>query len=235
MLDRLTELFEFGFLTHTRLLRSSGAEWVTAVIVAVVTYLLLSVVAVALAVQNILGDLFASLSIALDKPFVIGDFIIVDAYLGTIEKVGLKTTRIRSLGGEQLIFSNSDLLSSRIRNLGRMKERRVALPLRVTFDASVEQIEEIPQMIRQIVEAIDQTRFDRSHLKEIGDSGYVFETIYWVLDPSYDVFMDVQQTLLLRLVRGLEEREITVAYPTRTVWLGADWQEVDAEQQPSAA
>jgi len=176
-------------------------------------------VAVALAVQNILGDLFASLSIVLDKPFVIGDFIIVDAYLGTVEKIGLKTTRVRSLGGEQLIFSNADLLSSRVRNYKRMAERRVLFSVGVTYQTSAAHLEELPVLIREIVEGIDQTRFDRSHFKEFGDSAYIFETVYWILAPDYNLFMDIQQVVNLGIVRAFEERGIVVTYPTRTLWV----------------
>ena len=121
-------------------------------------------IAVALAVQNILSDLFASLSIVLDKPFVIGDFVIVDSYLGVVEHVGLKTTRIRSLSGEQLVFSNDDILKSRLRNYGRMYERRVPFSIGVTYQTPREKLEKIPGLIRGIIEAQDQTRFDRSHL-----------------------------------------------------------------------
>ena len=125
-------------------------------------------IAIALAVQNILGDVFASFSIVLDKPFVIGDFIIVGDHLGTVEHVGLKTTRIRSLSGEQLVFSNVDLLRSRIRNFKRMYERRVVFSIGVVYQTPVEKVESIPGMIKAIVEDQNQVRFDRAHFKEYG-------------------------------------------------------------------
>lgn len=174
-------------------------------------------VAVALAVQSVLGDLFASLSIVLDKPFVNGDFIIVGEMLGTVERIGLKTTRVRSLSGEQLVFSNSDLLSSRIRNYKRMVERRVAFSVGVTYQTTYEQVQAIPKMIREIVEGLENTRFDRSHFKEFGDSALVFETVYYVLGPDYNLFMDVQQQINLSIMKGFEEQGIEIAYPTRTL------------------
>jgi small-conductance mechanosensitive channel len=176
-------------------------------------------IAVALAVQNILGDLFASLSIALDKPFVIGDFVIVGDFMGTIERVGLKTTRIRSLSGEQLVFSNSDLLASRIRNYKRMQERRVAFSVGVTYQTSPDTLEAIPGMIRELIENQPTTRFDRAHFKAFGDSAYLFEIVYYVLDPDYNRFMDTQQAINLGICRRFAEHGIEFAYPTRTVHL----------------
>lgn len=176
-------------------------------------------IAIALAVQNILGDLFASLSIAIDKPFVIGDFIVVDDLMGSVEHVGLKTTRIRSLGGEQIIFSNNDLLKSRIRNYKRMQERRALFAIGVTYDTPAEQLEHIPALIRHAVEAQNDARFDRAHFKSFGPSSLDFEAVYYVLKPDYNVFMDVQQAINLQLVRGFAEHGIDFAYPTQTLYL----------------
>jgi small-conductance mechanosensitive channel len=179
-------------------------------------------IAIALAVQNILGDLFASLSILFDKPFVVGDFIIVDDMLGTVEKVGLKTTRVRSLFGEQLVFSNNDLLASRIKNFKRMEERRVVFSLGVTYQTKSSQLESIPGIIKETIEDQDRVRFDRSHFKGYGDSALLFETVYWVTDPDYNLYMDIQQKINLALFRSFEEREIDFAYPTQTVHLSKD-------------
>jgi small-conductance mechanosensitive channel len=176
-------------------------------------------IAVALAVQNILGDLFASLSIVLDKPFVISDFIIVGEQAGTVEHIGLKTTRVRSLSGEQLVFSNSDLLGSRIRNFKRMYERRILFTIGVTYETDYAQIEAIPGIIREIVEAQQPVRFDRSHFKAYGDSSLDFETVYYVLVPEYSAYMDVQQAINLALFRRFESEGIEFAYPTRRVVL----------------
>lgn len=176
-------------------------------------------IAVALAMQNILGDLFASLSIAIDKPFVIGDFIILGEEMGTVEHVGLKTTRIRSLGGEQIILSNNDLLQSRIRNYKRMQERRIVFAVGVTYDTSADKLEMIPKLIEQAVSAQDQTRFDRSHFKGLGAFSLDFETVFYVLKPDYGVYMDVQQAINLQLVRSFAEQGIEFAFPTQTLHL----------------
>lgn len=176
-------------------------------------------VAVALAVQNILGDLFASLSIVLDKPFVVGDFLIVGDLMGSVEHVGIKTTRIRSLSGEQLVFSNNDLLSSRIRNFGRMRERRVVFKLGVTYQTPRDRLAEIPGLIRQAVEAADNTRFDRSHFSEYGNFSLNFETVYYVLSSDYNEYMDVQQAIYLRVHEAFERAGVEFAYPTQTLFL----------------
>jgi small-conductance mechanosensitive channel len=176
-------------------------------------------IAVALAVQNILGDLFASLSIVIDKPFVVGDFIIVDNYMGTIEHVGLKTTRMRSLGGEQIIVSNSDLLNTRIRNYKRMYERRVVFKFGVLYQTPVEQVERIPPLVRRIVEAQQNVRFDRAHFFAFGDSSLDFEVVFWVSSPDYNVYMDIQQAVNLALMRELAAMNVQFAYPTRSLFI----------------
>ncbi|MGD9899969.1 MAG: mechanosensitive ion channel family protein [Calditrichaceae bacterium] len=176
-------------------------------------------IAVALAVQNVLGDLFASLSIILDKPFVLGDFIIIDSYMGTIEHIGLKTTRIRSLSGEQLVFSNSDLLNSRIRNYKRMSERRVVFSLGVIYQTSANQLKAIPEMIKDIITKQNLARFDRAHFKDFGDSSLNFEIVYWMESPDYNVYMDTQQGINLEIIRKFDENKIEFAYPTQTLFM----------------
>lgn len=176
-------------------------------------------IAVALAMQTILGDLFASLSIVLDKPFVVGDFLIIGDLLGTVEYVGLKTTRLRSLSGEQLVFSNSDLLNSRIRNYGRMYERRVVFKIGVTYQTSHENLIKIPTIIRQAIEQQDKTRFDRSHFMAYGDFSLNFESVYYVLGPDYNEYMDIQQAINLTIHEQFEQDGIEFAYPTQTVFL----------------
>lgn len=179
----------------------------------------ISGIAVALAVQNFLGDVFSAFSIALDKPFVIGDFIIVDDLLGTVEHIGLKTTRVRSLSGEQLIFANSDLLRSRIRNFKRMSERRVAFTFGVTYETRPELLAAIPVMVRRIVDAQSPVRFARAHFKTYGDFALIFEVVYFVQSPDYNVYMDVQQAINLDLYRQFQQAQIEFAYPTRTVYV----------------
>ncbi|HPK54642.1 MAG TPA: mechanosensitive ion channel family protein, partial [Smithellaceae bacterium] len=174
-------------------------------------------IAVALAVQNILGDLLASLSIVLDKPFVIGDSIVVDSFSGTVEHIGLKTTRIRSISGEQLVFSNNDLLKSRIQNYKRMQERRVVFGFGVTYQTPLEKLPLINRIIREIIAAQPNSRFERVHFKEYGDSALNYEVVYFVMTPEYGIFMDVQETINLEIFRRFQEEGIEFAYPTRTV------------------
>jgi len=176
-------------------------------------------IAVALAVQNVLGDLFASLSIVLDKPFEAGDFIIVEDYIGTVEHVGLKTTRIRSISGEQIVISNGDLLKSRIRNFKRMEERRVVFNVGVTYQTPAAKLERISGMIREIIEAREGTRFDRAHFKSFGDSALIYEVVYFLTDPDYMVYMDTQQAINLGIFRAFEHEGIEFAYPTQTLFL----------------
>lgn len=176
-------------------------------------------IAVALALQTILGDLFASLSIVLDKPFVVGDFLIVGDLLGSVEYVGLKTTRLRSLSGEQLVFSNSDLLSSRIRNYGRMYQRRVVFNLGVTYQTPRDKLIKIPEIVRAAIEQQDKTRFDRSHFKEYGDFALVFESVYYVQGPDYNEYMDIQQAVNLQVHEQFEQQGIEFAYPTQTLFV----------------
>jgi small-conductance mechanosensitive channel len=176
-------------------------------------------IAVALAVQNILGDLFASLSITLDRPFVVGDFLIVGDFLGTVEYIGIKSTRLRSLSGEQIIMANADLLGSRVRNYGRMAERRVVFTLNVTYETPAEMLERIPSVIRQIVGAQPDTRFDRSHFASYGAHSLDFETVYYVLSADYNRHMDIQQAINLRIFREFERLRIEFAYPTQKLYL----------------
>lgn len=176
-------------------------------------------VAVALAVQNILADLFAALSIALDQPFVIGDFIVVDEYMGTVEKLGLKTTRVRSLSGEQLVFSNNDLLNSRIQNYKRMGERRIGFSFGIIYQTPAEKIRAIPDMVHKIIDQYELARFDRAHFKEFGDSALNFEVVYYTLSPDYNDYMDVQQKINLALFEKFEQEGIIFAYPTQTIFM----------------
>lgn len=179
-------------------------------------------IALALAAQNILGDLFASMSIMLDKPFVIGDFIVVDGYKGSIEQIGLKTTRIRSLSGEQIIFSNVDLLKSRIRNYKRMYERRVVFSIGVIYQTSYDKIRTIPCIIRGIIESQEQTRFERAHFNEFGNSSLNFEIVYWIKNPDYNVYMDLHQAINLEIFRRFEKEGIVFAYPTQTLYMNRE-------------
>jgi small-conductance mechanosensitive channel len=174
-------------------------------------------IAIALAVQNILGDLIASFSIVFDKPFVIGDFIIIDTYMGTVEHIGLKTTRIRSLSGEQLILSNTDLLHSRISNYKRMNKRRVQFTLGVTYETASEKLEKVPAFLQEIISCQQNTQFERAHFKAFGDFALLFEVVYWVLSPDYNVYMDIQQNINYQIMDTFRKEQIDFAYPTQTV------------------
>lgn len=176
-------------------------------------------IAIALALQNILGDLFASLSIVLDKPFVIGDFIVVDDLMGTIEHIGLKTTRIRSISGEQMIFSNNDLLKSRIRNYKRMSERRIVFGFGVVYQTSLEKLKLIDKIIKEIIKDQPRARLDRVHFKEYGDFSLNFEVVYYVTNPEFGVYMDVQEAINLEIFGRFQEEGIEFAYPTQTLFI----------------
>lgn len=172
-------------------------------------------IAVALAVQNILGDLFASLTILLDRPFVVGDFIIVGDDMGSVERIGIKTTRVRSLSGEQLIFANGDLLTSRVQNFKRMQERRILFTVGVTYETPPDRLYRLPEIISAAVLRQDQTRLDRCHFKGFGAYSLDFEVVYYVLTPEYNRYMDIQQAINFELIRVLAEEGIEFAYPTQ--------------------
>lgn len=176
-------------------------------------------VAIALASQNILGDLFASLSITFDRPFVIGDFLVVDDVMGSVEYIGVKSTRLRSLSGEQVVMSNADLLKSRVRNYGRMQERRVVFTLNVTYDTPLALLRRIPELIEEIIRAQDGTRFDRSHFSQHGAASLDFETVYYVLSADYNRYMDLQQAINLAIHERFTQLGIEFAYPTQTLYL----------------
>lgn len=174
-------------------------------------------IAIALAVQNILGDLFASMAIAVDKPFEVGDFIVVGGIAGTVQQIGVKTTRIRALSGEQVVMSNTDLLKQTINNYRYMQERRIVFKFGVPYGTGTAQAEAIPQAVRRIIEAEPQLRFDRAHLQGFGENGLTYEVVYIVLDPGYNLYMDLQQKINLALMRELEGMGVPFALPARTV------------------
>jgi len=176
-------------------------------------------VAIALAAQAVLKDLFSYFSIIFDRPFEIGDFIIVGDLLGSVEYIGIKTTRIRSLGGEQLVFSNSDLTDSRLRNYKRMQKRRVVFKLGVTYNTPLAKLKEIPGIIENIIKNTKDTIFDRAHFFEYGDFNLVIEVVYYVLSSDYNIYMDKQQEINFAIKGEFEKRGIEFAFPTQTVYL----------------
>lgn len=172
-------------------------------------------IAVALAVQNILGDVFASLTIVLDKPFQVGDAITVGDKSGTVERIGIKTTRLRATSGEELVFGNSDLLSSRVQNFKRMQERRVAFTLGLVYELPPAKLREVPAIVKQAVESASKVRFDRCHFKSFGAYSLDFECVYFVTTSDYLAFMDAQQAINLAIFERFEKEGIDFAYPTQ--------------------
>ena len=189
-------------------------------VTALVTGLGIGGVAVALAVQKILSDLFASVSIVLDKPFQVGDFIVLDGgFMGTVQDIGLKSTRVASLSGELLVLANSDLVNARLRNFKQMKERRIQFTFGLVYDTPIGEIEAVPGLVREIIEAQPKARFDRAHFKEYGDSALMFEVVYIVTEPEFNVYMDTQQAINLGMMRAFQARGVEFALPTRTVYV----------------
>jgi len=176
-------------------------------------------IAVALAAQTILGDLFSYFVIFFDRPFEVGDFIIAGDFMGSIEHIGIKTTRVRSLGGEQLVFSNTDLTNSRIRNYKRMEKRRVLFSIGVVYQTATALIKEIPGIIKQAIESTDGTAFDRAHFSSYGDFSLNFEIVYYVLSPDYNKYMNIQQEINFQIKEEFEKRGIEFAYPTQTLFM----------------
>jgi small-conductance mechanosensitive channel len=176
-------------------------------------------IAIALAAQNILGDLFASITLLLDKPFVVGDSIVLGDFQGTVEHIGVKTTRLRSVTGEQIVIGNHDLVSSRLRNFKRLVERRNLFTLGVSYTTPYEKVAAIPKIIEEIVRGTPDARFDRAHFKAFGDSALMYEVVYFVPKPDYNSYMDVQQKVNLEIHRRFAQEGIDLAFPTQVVHL----------------
>lgn len=179
-------------------------------------------IAIALAAQNILGDLFNYFVIFFDQPFEIGDFIVVDDKMGNVEYIGIKTTRLKSLSGEQIIISNTDLTNSRLHNFKRMENRRILFSLGVTYQTTPEQLKIIPELIKSTIEAQENVKFDRAHFSNFGDFSLNFEVVYYVQSREYSVFMDINQNINLKLFEAFAEKGIEFAYPTQTLFLNKE-------------
>lgn len=175
-------------------------------------------IAIALAAQTILADLFSYFAIFFDRPFEIGDFIIVDDKMGTIENVGIKTTRIRTLSGEQLICSNTYLTNSSVHNYKRMEQRRILFKIGVTYQTSTEQVKVIPGIVKEIIESRADVRLDRGHFSGFGSFSLDFEFVYYILSADYNVFMDKQQEIYFEILSRFESDRIEFAYPTQTIF-----------------
>lgn len=176
-------------------------------------------VAVAFALQNILEDLFSSFALYFDRPFQVGDYIVVGQQSGTVERIGIKTTRLKALQGEQIVISNRELTTLQIQNFKKLEERRVVIRFGVTYETSQKQRESIPQIVENVVQALEGVRFERTHLDKLADSALVYETVYYVEDPSFDIHMDRKQEFLFSLMNVFASKKIELAYPTQKIWL----------------
>jgi small-conductance mechanosensitive channel len=176
-------------------------------------------IAIALALQNILGDLFSSFAIYFDKPFAVGDYITIGEHKGTVQKIGIKTTRIKALSGEEVVIANRELTTARVQNFKKLEERRVALNFGVVYDTSPSKLREIPSIVKVIIESQPQVRFGRAHFKEFGASALTFEVIYYVTTPDYNVYMDTQQNINFAVNERFTKEKISMAYPTQTLYL----------------
>jgi len=188
-------------------------------ITTIITGLGIGGIAIALAAQTVLGDLFSYLVIFFDKPFEIGDFIIVDDKMGTVEYIGIKTTRVRTLGGEQLICSNTDLTNSRVHNYKRMEQRRVVFKFGVVYNTPAEKLKQVPLIVKNAIESQELTKFDRAHFLSFGDYSLNFEVVYYVLSADYNRYMNIQQNINLQLFQRFEQERIEFAFPTQTLLL----------------
>lgn len=182
-------------------------------------------IAIALAAQTILGDLFSYLVIFFDKPFETGDFIVIQDKMGTVEYIGIKTTRLRTLNGEQLICSNTDLTNSRVHNYKRMQERRIVFSFGVVYNTTPAKLKNIPLMIKNIIDDLDLVRYDRAHFLSFGDSSLNFEVVYYVNSPEYNLYMDKQQAINLEIMETFEREQIEFAFPTQTILVSKVYQE----------
>ncbi|MGE0789416.1 MAG: mechanosensitive ion channel family protein [Sandaracinaceae bacterium] len=179
-------------------------------------------VAAALAVQNVLGDTIAAFSLYLDRPFDIGDFVIVGDDMGTVTAVGWRSSRIAALGGQQIVLPNSDIAQSRIHNYGRMQERRVVTQLGVVYASAIDAIRRAPSLLKEAVDEVDGVRFDRAHFKGFGASSLDFEIVWFVLSPDYNVYMDKQQAILLGMLERFRANDLDFAFPSRSIYVAPE-------------
>lgn len=173
--------------------------------------------AISLALQNVFSDIFSSFSILIDKPFEEGDFIIVGEHMGTVKQIGLKTTRIQALQGEEIVISNNELTSVRIQNFKKLEKRRVVFSVGVTYDTSVKNLKAVPGIIRQLIESQEDVQFDRAHFQSLGDFSLNFEVVYYALTSDYSRYMDIQQAINLGIIEEFGKQKIDIAFPTQTI------------------
>jgi len=190
-------------------------------VTAIITGLGIGGIAVALAAQNILGDLFNYFVIFFDRPFEVGDFIVIDDKRGTVEYIGLKSTRIKSLSGEQIIISNTNLTNARIHNFKRLEQRRIVFTIGIVYETPLEKVQAVSPLLRKIIEEQPNTTFDRAHFASFGDFSLNFEVVYFVLSKEYTDYMDIQQAINLRIMEEFNQRGIGFAYPTQKILMDA--------------
>ncbi len=190
-------------------------------------------IAIALAVQTLLSDVFASLSIGIDKPFEIGDFVVFGSVAGNIEHIGLKTTRIRSLSGEQVVCANADLLKQTLHNYKRMDTRRIVFKFGITYNTPTEKVREVGALVKRIIDGVENANFDRAHFIAFDDSQLTFEVVYIMQVPDYAKYMDAQQEINLQLLDGMRSMDVQFAFPTRSIeFVGGSFPEVAVSGVP---
>lgn len=186
---------------------------------ALITSLGIGGIAIGLAVQNILKDIFASLSIFLDKPFLVGDYITVGEIGGTVENIGLKSTRLKTLLGDEVIFSNSDLLESQIHNYRKMERRMVVINIGVASDTPYKTLKSLPALFEEIITKQENASFDRANLSEIGEYTLNFEVVFHIESADFTLYMNTKEAVFLEIIRRLQEKDVVMPYPTRAVIL----------------
>jgi small-conductance mechanosensitive channel len=179
-------------------------------------------IAIAFALQKILGDLFSSFAIYFDKPFIIGDFIVVGEDMGTVERIGIKTTRLRSLQGEEIVISNQELTSVRVQNFKKMDDRRVVFHFGVVYETPSDKLKKIPEVVGKIIEGVENVRLDRVHFSKFDDSALTFEAVYYVNSADYNEYMDRQQDINFKIKDEFEKMGVSMAYPTRTLYIASN-------------
>jgi small-conductance mechanosensitive channel len=179
-------------------------------------------IAIALAIQNLLGDAFSAFSIYFDRPFEIGDFVVVGEHAGTVHHIGMKSTRIQLLQGEELVMSNKELTSRAVRNFKKLQRRRILFTVKVTYDTPFEKLKRIPAIIDQVIQAVDLSELDRVHFRQFGDFSLDFEVVYYIKTGDYDKYMDTQQKINYGILEEFEKEGINMAYPTQKVLICKD-------------
>ena len=176
-------------------------------------------IAIAFALQNILSDLFSSFAIYFDKPFAIGDFIVTGNHSGIVEKIGIKTTRIRALQGEEIVISNNELTSARIQNFKKLEKRRIVSSFGILYETPIEKIKKVKSIVENIFKNLEDTEFSRVHFKQLGDFSLNFEVVYSITTNDYNIYMDTQEKFNLALMEAFESEQIEFAYPTQKIFI----------------